>query len=235
MKRRLIPHQKPRTGPSPATPTLSPADCERIDQTLRGGKYDSGDDQARIDLATRIAHGHPGGDAMNAGPILEDPSAATVAHQQAARPSPQSCPDCARVGLYKGRFCLNCGRELDGRPSRVADRAERHIHKLERLGLPTKGHGSGCITRTTGGWAAPDEHPNHTRQSCPCCGRSEHRGSYCSGCGIPTGAADWHPASRSEAQQAVTRQKLAACGENGPRRDETRQDVTLSVWLAAAA
>jgi hypothetical protein len=62
---------------------------------------------------------------------------------------------------------------------------------------------------------------------------SEHRGSYCSGCGIPTGAADWHPAIRSEAQHEATaaageaRQNLAAWSENGPPRHAQPEPVTL--------
>jgi hypothetical protein len=151
-----------------------------------------------------------------------------------------SCPDCGRVGAYNGRYCLNCGRELDGRPPSVTDRAERHIRKLERLGLPTKDHGPACISRPTGGWAAPtDEHQNHTlRQTCPCCARSEFRGSYCSGCGTPTGASDWHAPAQSEAQREAwraTRQNLAGHGKDGPGRDEEPEPVTLSTRPSCAA
>lgn len=157
------------------------------------------------------------------------------------------CPDCGNHAAYEGRWCLNCGRELDGRPSTVFDRTARHIRKLEQLGVPTKGHGPACITRTTGGWDAPeDEHANHTlRQDCPCCHRSEFHGAYCSGCGIPTGAADWHPPIRSEAQQEASaqagvalreaRQNLAGHRKNAPRRSYSPKAVNLPIWTVMAA
>jgi hypothetical protein len=163
-------------------------------------------------------------------------------------PDPVSapCPDCGSRAAYEGRWCLNCGRELDGRPSTVADRTARHLRKLEQLGVPTKGHGPACITRTTGGWDAPeDEHANHTlRQDCPCCHRSEFHGAYCSGCGIPTGAADWHPPIQTEAQQAWTAQVAVAwrkapqnparVGKNAPRRRSSPEGVTLPAWPVIA-
>lgn len=132
------------------------------------------------------------------------------------------CPDCGRVGVV--RFCANCGRELNGRPTTLQERVSRHLGRLERMGLSIKGHDSRCITRETGGWEAPTKDPGTLRQTCPCCGRDEYRGSFCSGCGIPTGAVDWHRPVQTEAQLAAwaeTRERLAASGENGPSRHES--------------
>jgi hypothetical protein len=137
------------------------------------------------------------------------------------------CPDCERPTT--DRWCPECGREIDGRPSTLADRTQRHLRRLTDLGIETKRHGAACITRATGGWARPAHDPGTLRQTCPCCGRDEYRGAFCSNCGIPTGAADWHRPKRSEEQQAVTaasplmRQKAAGRGENGPSRSEAAQ------------
>ena len=98
------------------------------------------------------------------------------------------CPDCARPA--DGRWCATCGRKVDGLPSGLAGRVDRYLRRLTAFEVATRGHGANCITRETGGWARPAHDPGNLRQTCPCCGRDEYRGSFCTGCGIPTGAND---------------------------------------------
>lgn len=128
----------------------------------------------------------------------------------------QICPDCGRPAM--GRLCAECGREIDGRPSTLADRTERHLRRLGELEVSTRGHGAACITRATGGWA-PAKDPGNLRQTCPCCGRDEYRGSFCSGCGIPTGTSDWHRPLMTAAQAAALargQSRFVRPRENGP-------------------
>lgn len=141
------------------------------------------------------------------------------------------CPDCGRPAV--GRWCATCGREIDGRPSTLADRTDRHLRRLVELDISLRGHGSHCITRETGGWAAPAHDPGNLRQTCRCCGRDEYRGSFCSGCGIPTGAADWHRPLMTAAQAAVLArgaQRFVRPRENGPIPGETTEVEQSAIW-----
>lgn len=129
----------------------------------------------------------------------------------------QLCPDCER--LSSAPWCGSCGRQIDGRPSTLTARTERHLRRLAELEISTRGHGAACITRETGGWAAPSKDPGNLRQTCPCCGRDEYRGSFCSGCGIPVGALDWHRPLMTAAQAAVLARgqfRFVHPRENGP-------------------
>jgi hypothetical protein len=153
-------------------------------------------------------------------------------------PSLDRCPDCERPAT--DRWCATCGRVIDGGPSSLADRAQRHLRRLAELGIDAKRHGPWCITRATGGWAVTERNSN-TRQVCPCCRREEYRGSYCSGCGIPTGAGDWHPQPMTPARLAALakgRQRRVHPGGNGPScpdRPETAYRATSAEQLTLAA
>lgn len=139
------------------------------------------------------------------------------------------CPDCGRPAT--DRRCAECGRAIDGRPSTLADRTARHLRHLGDLGVSTRGHGSHCITRETGGWAPPAHDPGNLRQTCPCCGRDEYRGSFCSGCGIPTGAGDWHRplmTARQAAALAKGSKRFASPRENGLIRGDEPETEYLS-------
>ena len=109
------------------------------------------------------------------------------------------------------------------------DRTARHLRRLAAMGISTRGHGEHCITRETGPWERPADDPGTLQQTCPCCGRVEYRGSFCSGCGIPTGAKDWHRPRLTAKQSAALAKgsfRFVRPRRNGPSRvDEPETDV----------
>jgi hypothetical protein len=181
----------------------------------------------RVTPSTRPEH-LAGASAQSLAPKAKEPGWTPALAEAPATPLDR-CPDCARPAT--DRWCADCGREVDGRASTLADRTARHLRRLAEIGLDTKRHGRWCITRATGGWAVL-EHNRDTRQVCPCCRREEYRGSYCSGCGIPTGAGDWHSTPMSPERLAALasgRQRSFHPGGNGPSCVDKPEDEQLAI------
>ena len=92
-------------------------------------------------------------------------------------------------------------------------RTAQHLRRLKAMGIPTTDHGLACITRDAGPWQRPEHDPGTLRQTCPCCGRDEYRGSFCTGCFIPTGANDWY---QREVPASLAAHIFGRGGQNGP-------------------
>jgi hypothetical protein len=105
---------------------------------------------------------------------------------------------------------------------------QRHLWRLAEMGVAIRGHGEKCITRETGGWLPADDSPTH--QTCPCCKRQEWHGSFCSGCGVPTGAADWRSRLSDAQRNHLAGLNARSGGARATAPGETPEVGQAAIW-----
>jgi hypothetical protein len=94
-------------------------------------------------------------------------------------------------------------------PAYLEAQAARHVGWLHRLGRPTAGHGIACLTRLPD-WPYPDAPATNQFMTCPCCGREEQRGDFCTQCRARTGPPDWHGATGTKASNLAKARAVQA-------------------------